>query len=154
MDYTHHIYYNLGMIQFIQKNAIHIILLQVIVAIAGSLYFSDFKGFEPCVLCWYQRIFMYSLLPIITIALLKKEKKIYHYTLPIALLGISVSIYHNLLYTGIIKNEGFCSSGISCTSKYIEYFGFVTIPFLALVGFTVIIILSIISRNYIKKQNS
>ncbi len=154
MDYAHHIYYNLRMISFIQKNAMYLILAQVVIAIVGSLYFSDVKGFEPCVLCWYQRIFMYSLLPIITIALLKKEKKIYHYTLPMALLGITVSIYHNLLYTGIIKNEGFCSTGISCTSKFIEYFGFVTIPFLAFVGFTVIIILSIISRNYIKKQNS
>lgn len=142
------------MISFIQKNAMHLILAQVIVAIVGSLYFSDVKGFEPCVLCWYQRIFMYSLLPIVTIALIKKEKKIYHYTLTMAILGIIVSIYHNLLYVGIINNEEFCSTGISCTSKYVEYFGFVTIPFLALVGFAVIIGLSLISRNYINKQNS
>lgn len=154
MDYTHHIYYNLGMIQFIQKNAMYIVIAQVIAAIVGSLYFSDVKGFEPCVLCWYQRIFMYSLLPVVTIALLKRERRIYHYTIPMAILGIIVSIYHNLLYTGIIKNEDFCSRGISCTSKYIEYFGFVTIPFLALVGFAVIITLSIINRNYINKQNS
>ena len=143
----------MSMIKFIQKNAMYLILAQVMVAIVGSLYFSDVKGFEPCVLCWYQRIFMYSLLPIITIALLKKESKIYHYTLPMAVLGIIVSIYHNLLYTGIIENEEFCSTGISCTSKYVEYFGFVTIPFLAFVGFAIIIILSIISRNYITKQN-
>jgi disulfide bond formation protein DsbB len=142
------------MLKFIQKNAIYIILAQVILAILGSLYFSDVKGFEPCVLCWYQRIFMYSLLPIITIALLRKENKIYQYILPMAILGITVSTYHNLLYTGIIKNEGFCSAGISCTSKYVEYLGFITIPFMAFIGFTVIIILSIISRNYIKKQNS
>ncbi len=131
----------------------YLVLAQVIVAIAGSLYFSDIKGFEPCILCWYQRIFMYSLLPITIIALLKKEQKIYQYTMPVALIGMSISIYHNLLYTGIIKNEGFCSSGISCTSKFIEYFGFVTIPFLSLLGFVVIIFLSLISRNYIKKQN-
>ncbi|MBC7982149.1 disulfide bond formation protein B, partial [Candidatus Parcubacteria bacterium] len=112
------------------------------------------KGFEPCVLCWYQRIFMYSLLPIVIIAILRKENKIYQYTLPMAILGIIISTYHNLLYTGIIENEEFCSTGISCTSKYIEYFGFVTIPFLAFVGFAVIIGLSIINRNYIKKQNS
>ncbi len=142
------------MIQFIQKNAMYIVIAQVIAAIVGSLYFSDVKGFEPCVLCWYQRIFMYSLLPVVTIALLKRERRIYHYTIPMAILGIIVSIYHNLLYTGIIKNEDFCSRGISCTSKYIEYFGFVTIPFLALVGFAVIITLSIINRNYINKQNS
>ena len=143
----------MSMSKFIQKNAMYLVLAQVVVAIAGSLYFSDIKGFEPCVLCWYQRIFMYSLFPIIIIALLKKEPKIYQYIIPIALLGMSISIYHNLLYTGIIENKGFCSSGISCTSKFIEYFGFVTIPFLAFLGFAVIIILSIISRNYINKQN-
>ncbi|MBC7981552.1 disulfide bond formation protein B [Candidatus Parcubacteria bacterium] len=141
------------MITYIQKNAMYLILVQVFVAIVGSLYFSDVKGFEPCVLCWYQRIFMYPLLPVVAIALWRKENKIYQYTLPMAMLGIIISIYHNLLYTGIIKNEEFCSTGISCTSKYIEYFGFVTIPFLAFLGFAVIIGLSIINRNYIKKQN-
>lgn len=140
-------------IHFIEVNAIKIILLQLIAALLGSLYFSDVRGFEPCVLCWWQRIFMYSQIPIIFIALFKKETKIYMYTLTMSLLGIIISIYHNLLYTGIIKNEDFCTGGISCTSKYIEYFGFVTIPLLALIAFGVIITLSLISRNYIKKQN-
>lgn len=142
------------MIKFIQKNAMYIILVQAIVATLGSLYFSDIKGYEPCVLCWWQRIFMYSLIPVIIIATLRKENRIYQYTLPMAVLGLIVAIYHNLLYTGIIDVAEFCAGGISCTSKYIEYFGFVTIPFLAFLGFAIIIILSIISRNYINKQNS
>lgn len=148
-----HIYYNLGMIKFIQKNAIHIILAQAIIAMLGSLYYSDIKGYEPCVLCWYQRICMYSIFPMVLTALLRKENKIYQYTLPISVFGALIAIYHNLLYTGIIKNEGFCSTGISCTSKYVEYLGFITIPFMSLVGFAVIIGLSLINRNYIKKQN-
>lgn len=141
------------MIKFIQKNAIHIILAQAIIAMLGSLYYSDIKGYEPCVLCWYQRICMYSIFPMVLTALLRKENKIYQYTLPISVFGALIAIYHNLLYTGIIKNEGFCSTGISCTSKYVEYLGFITIPFMSLVGFAVIIGLSLINRNYIKKQN-
>jgi disulfide bond formation protein DsbB len=141
-------------IDFIQKNAIKLILVQLTLALFGSLYFSDVKGFEPCVLCWWQRIFMYSQIPVIIVALLKKEVDIYKYTLTLSILGIIVSIYHNLLYIGIIKNEDFCTGGISCTSKYVEYFGFVTIPFLALMSFVIIIALSIISRNYIKKNKS
>lgn len=141
------------MIKFIQKNAMYIVLVQAIVATLGSLYFSDIKGYEPCVLCWWQRIFMYSLIPVIIIATLRRENRIYQYTLPMAILGIIVSIYHNLLYTDVIVNEEFCAGGISCTSKYIEYFGFVTIPFLAFLGFAIIIGLSLISRNYINKQN-
>lgn len=141
------------MIKFIQKNAMYFILAQAIVATLGSLYFSDIKGYAPCVLCWWQRIFMYSLIPVIIIATLRKENRVYQYTLPMAILGIIVAIYHNLLYTGIIEAEEFCTGGISCTSKYIEYFGFITIPFLALMGFAIIIGLSLISRNYINKQN-
>ncbi len=136
---------------FIQVNAIYLILLQLILALLGSLYFSNVKGFEPCVLCWWQRIFMYSQIPVIAVALFKKEIDIYKYTLTLSILGIIVSIYHNLLYVGIIKNEDFCTGGISCTSKYVEYFGFVTIPLLALIAFSVIIALSLVSRHYIKK---
>ncbi len=137
---------------FILVNAIYLILLQLILALLGSLYFSNVKGFEPCILCWWQRIFMYSQIPVIAVALFKKEIDIYKYTLTLSILGIIVSIYHNLLYVGIIKNEDFCTGGISCTSKYIEYFGFVTIPLLALIAFSVIITLSLISRHYIKNR--
>ena len=137
---------------FIQVNAIYLILLQLILALLGSLYFSNVKGFEPCILCWWQRIFMYSQIPVIAVALFKKEIDIYKYTLTLSILGIIISIYHNLLYVGIIKNEDFCTRGISCTSKYIEYFGFVTIPLLALIAFSVIITLSLISRYYIKNR--
>jgi disulfide bond formation protein DsbB len=139
-------------INFVQENAIKLILAQVILAILGSLYFSDIKQYEPCVLCWYQRICMYSMFPMILTALLRKENKIYQYTLPISIFGLIIAIYHNLLYTGFIKTE-FCSTGISCTSKYVEYLGFITIPLMSLIGFIVIIALSIISRNYIKNQN-
>ncbi len=141
------------MIKFIERNAINLIVVQVIVAILGSLYFSEIKQYAPCVLCWYQRIFLYSLLPIILVAKKRKEVKIYYYTFTMAVLGIIVSIYHNLLYFGIINNEGLCSTGISCTSKYVSYLGFITIPFMALMAFVVIIVLSFINRNYIKKQN-
>ncbi len=135
------------MIKFIQKNAINLILIQVVIAIVGSLYFSDIKGYEPCILCWYQRICMYALFPIIIIAKLRKESKIYQYILPISIFGFIISLYHNLLYTNIIKFE-FCSTGISCTTKYIDYFGFISIPLLSLIGFIIIIVLALFDKNY------
>ena len=140
------------MIKFIQKNIINIILIQVTIAIIGSLYFSDIKGYEPCVLCWYQRICMYALFPIIIIAGIRKEKKLYQYILPISILGWIIALYHNLLYTGFIKVE-FCTTGISCTTKYVEYLGFITIPFMSFLGFTFIIILALLDRYYSIKLN-
>ena len=139
-----------NIINFIEKNSIKIILAQVIIAIFGSLYYSDIKGYEPCILCWYQRICMYALFPMIVTALWRKENKIYQYILPTSILGAIIAIYHNLLYTGFIKTE-FCTTGISCTSKYVEYLGFITIPFMSLIGFVIIITLALINRNYIKK---
>ncbi len=139
-------------IHFIKINAIYLILIQVTISILGSLYFSDIKGYEPCVLCWYQRICIYSLFPIIIIGLLKKEKKIYHYIIPISILGLIISIYHNLLYTGIIKIE-FCSGGISCTTKYIELFGFISIPFMSLLSFIIIIILALMNRKLVHEND-
>jgi disulfide bond formation protein DsbB len=137
------------MLKFIQKNAVYIILIQVTVAVLGSLYFSDIKGYEPCVLCWYQRICMYSLFPIIIIAGLRKEVKIYQYIIPISALGWIIAFYHNMFYMGIIKVD-VCSAGISCTSKYVEYLNFINIPFLSLISFSIIIILAIINRNYLR----
>jgi len=140
------------MIKFIQKNAVYIILAQVIIAILGSLYFSDIKGYEPCILCWYQRICMYSLFPIIIIAKMRNESKLYQYILPISILGFIIATYHNLLYYGFIKFI-FCTTGISCTSKYVEYLGFISIPLMSLIGFAFIILMSLIDMNYSKKNN-
>lgn len=136
---------------WIQKNALHLALIQAIVAMIGSLYFSDIKGYAPCVLCWYQRICMYSLVPILLIGFFRGDQKVYHFVTPLAFIGWVIALYHNLLYIGIIKNEEFCSTGISCTSKYIEYYDFITIPFLSLAAFSVILVLSIIYRRWLRK---
>ncbi len=136
----------------IQKNLLSIILLQAIVATLGSLYLSDIKGYAPCTLCWYQRICMYALVPILIIAYFRGDKKVYHYVKPIAFIGWSFALYHNLLYTEIIKNYDSCSFGISCTTTYVEYLGFVTIPLMSFTAFSVILILSIIYRRWLRKN--
>jgi len=135
-----------------QKNALHLALLQAIVAMVGSLYMSDVKGYAPCVLCWYQRIAMYSLIPILLIGYFRGDEKVYHYVTPIAFTGWAIALYHNLLYTGIIKNEDMCSFGISCTTKYVEYLGFITIPLMSLTGFSTILVLSIVYRRWLRKN--
>lgn len=120
--------------------------LQAIVAMLGSLYFSDVLHYQPCVLCWYQRICMYPQVLILGIAMMKEDVKVLRYTIPLTLVGLSISLYHNLLYYKILS-ESFkpCQSGVSCTAKYIEYYGFVTIPLLALTAFTIILICSVLA---------
>jgi disulfide bond formation protein DsbB len=105
-------------------------------SMAGSLYFSEVLHLAPCVLCWYQRITMYPLVAISLVAMLRKDKKAWEYILPFALIGLGIATYHVILYYGV--NWGFhpewqgpCQNGISCTTRYIEWFGFITIPLLS-----------------------
>jgi disulfide bond formation protein DsbB len=121
------------------------------VATAGSLFFSEVMKLPPCVLCWYQRIAMYPLVWILAVAIVKKDLTIARLlALPMALVGFGIAIYHNLLYYKLIPESITpCTSGVSCTSKQIEWFGFVTIPFLSLCAF--LIIASLLLK--IKKEN-
>ncbi|MEI6327579.1 MAG: disulfide oxidoreductase [Candidatus Roizmanbacteria bacterium] len=123
---------------------IQIAWIQAIVAMLGSLYFSDIRHYTPCVLCWYQRICMYPQVLILGIACFKKDINVLRYTIPLTMVGLVISLYHNLIYYKIIS-EGFvpCSAGASCTTKYFAYFGFVTIPLLSFIAFTVILISSV-----------
>lgn len=109
------------------------------VATGASLYASEVAHLPPCVLCWYQRIFMYPLVVIIAVGILKKDKTLPFYVLPLSILGAIVAFYHNLLYFKILPESTTpCLLGISCTTRFFEWFGFVTIPFLSLTAFVVI----------------
>lgn len=110
--------------------------LIALVATVGSLFFSEVMQLPPCVLCWYQRIAMYPLVIIIGVGIITRDQRMKSYALPICLIGLVISIYHNLLYYGLIpENIMPCTEGISCTSRQIEWLGFITIPLLALAAF-------------------
>ncbi len=107
-----------------------------LVATVGSLFFSEVMQLPPCVLCWYQRIAMYPLVVIIGIGIVMRDGRVKNYALPVCLIGLAISIYHNLLYYGIIPESITpCTQGISCTSRQIEWLGFITIPLMALTAF-------------------
>ena len=137
------------MTQLIQKNTNWNILffcwLVVSVSALGSLFFSYIMEFAPCVLCWYQRIFLLPLVLILAVGLFPLDKKVVKYALPMAVAGWLTAAYHNLLYAGIIPESiQPCSQGVSCTEEYIDLFGFLSIPMLSLLSFTTIITLLII----------
>lgn len=135
--------------KFFGQNIIYIAWIQALVATCGSLFFSEVLHFTPCVLCWYQRICMYPLVIILTVGILEKNKKIYRYILPLSLTGLVISVYHNLLYFGVIPESiAPCIKGISCTTKFFAWFGFITIPLLSLTAFSVITLCMFIYRSY------
>ena len=110
--------------------------MTALAATAGSLFFSEVMDLPPCVLCWYQRIAMYPLVVIIGIGIATRDLRWKTYALPITLIGLIISVYHNLLYYGLISESlAPCTQGISCTSRQIEWLGFITIPLMALTAF-------------------
>jgi len=112
------------------------------VSTLGSLFFSEVMNFPPCILCWYQRICMYPLVVLFLVGLFPFDEKIVKFTTPLSLIGWLIAFYHNLLYYKILPESAApCRQGFSCTSVHIEWFGFITIPFLSLTAFTLITIL-------------
>lgn len=123
-------------------------------ATLGSYYFSNILNFPPCTLCWWQRIFLFPLVFILGAAFLRKDSKGHYYSLPLILCGFFLSLYHNLLYWGVIaKPITACSAGVSCTEKQIEWFGFITIPLLSFTAFAVLLAIHLHSIYLTKEQS-
>ncbi|MCJ8007661.1 disulfide oxidoreductase [Lederbergia wuyishanensis] len=128
-----------------QQLALYFAWIVSMVATLGSLYFSEIRLYIPCELCWIQRIFMYPLTIILGIAAFYNDINIKRYILPVSLIGGTISLYHYLVQ----KVPGFesikpCVQGVPCNVQYINWFGFITIPFLALIAFTLISIFMIL----------
>lgn len=126
-----------------------------LIAALGSLFFSEVLDYPPCILCWYQRICMYPLVIIILMRLLKGARDTLLYCLPLAFIGWSIAIYHNLLYYKVLPEHASpCRQGISCTSVHIEWLGFVTIPLLSLLAFSLILLIGsyLIRRNLLNEK--
>ncbi len=119
-----------------------------LVATVGSLFFSEVMQLPPCVLCWYQRIAMYPLVLIIGAGIILRDDKLKSYALPLSLMGLAISIYHNLLYYGIIPESiAPCTQGISCTTVQLQWLGFITIPLMALTAFVLVSVCLLFSKT-------
>ena len=125
-------------------NILFVCWLVAAVSAMGSLFFSYVMNFAPCILCWYQRIFLFPLVLVLATGLFPFDIKVVKFALPLAIAGWGIAAYHNLLHVGIIPESiQQCAQGVSCTEKYIDLFGFLSIPMLSLLSFSTIIILLI-----------
>lgn len=115
-------------------------------ATGGSLYYSQIAGFIPCVLCWYQRIAMYPLVPILAIAAILGDRGVWRYGLPLSAAGLAIAVYHIVLQLRPALDVGACSAEAPCTMRYVAVFGFVSIPVMAAGGFLLISALLLTTR--------
>lgn len=108
------------------------------IATAGSLYFSEVAGYEPCRLCWYQRIAMYPLVVILGMAALRNDTRVVRYALPLTLIGAPISLYHYLIEWVPALAGTACDPRNPCTLVWFRELGVVTLPFMALSAFVLI----------------
>lgn len=116
-------------------------LLVAALATAGSLYFSEIAGFEPCTLCWYQRIAMYPLVVVLGVGSLGRDGTAVLTGRVLALLGAIVAGYHVALEWIPALDGGACDPTNPCTLVWFRTFGFISLPTLALTAFLLILTL-------------
>lgn len=106
---------------------------------AGSLWLSEISNITPCVLCWYQRIMMYPLVIVLGFGHFKKLK-VKAIGLTMAIIGAIIAAYHyGVQRIGFMAKTIPCSVDASCSQAYLGYWGFYSIPLMALTGFILII---------------
>lgn len=113
-----------------------------IAAMAGSLYLSDIVGLIPCKFCWYQRIAMYPLAILLPIAAWRRDTTFRIYAAVLAAIGLGIATWHRLMQSFPSLDSGACAAvGPPCSAPYIMEFGFVSIPYMAMSAFGLILVL-------------
>ncbi|RPF53178.1 disulfide bond formation protein DsbB [Aquisalibacillus elongatus] len=124
-----------------------------LVATLGSLYFSEILGYVPCKMCWFQRILMYPMVVILLIGIAIKDVKAVYYTIALSIIGYLVSTYHYAIQKFEVFQQSAPTCGqVSCTGSYINWLGFITIPFLAGLAFLLILVASILIWKNMKEE--
>lgn len=119
----------------------------------GSLFFSEIMEFPPCVLCWYQRIAMYPLVFIFLIGSFQAPKATFSFSLPLVISGWIVALYHNLLHYEIVPESASpCLEGVSCSTVYLDWAGFITIPLLSFFAFSILALLLFLLKKDLRNE--
>lgn len=141
---------------------IWIILLFTLSAVAGSLFYSEYSGYIPCTLCWWQRILIYPQVLLIITALWKKHRKqIFDFILPLNILGLIVSAFQYMeqmisAYTSTSIDLVNCAvEGVapSCSHYYFLKFGYITMPMMSLTLFACILIIICLAKRSSKNAS-
>lgn len=128
---------------WLNRSSLYIALAAAWIATLGSLYFSEVAGYIPCELCWYQRILMYPLAITLLVGLLRTDEHLPYYVLPLSIFGTAMGLYHYLLQKGMVGHITACEAGVPCTTAWINWLGFITIPFLSMTAFLIITVMTL-----------
>ena len=134
---------------FFSKNAVKFSFIVALIAMLGSLFFSEIAGYEPCKLCWFQRIFMYPQVFLLALALWKKEIIVAsRNSIMLSIIGAVIAGYHYLLQIGVAPELPCSATGysVACSQRFIMSFGYITIPMMAFTAFLLILVFLLSNR--------
>ena len=136
--------------EFLKTYGLHFAFLTALGTTIGSLIYSEVLLYEPCKLCWYQRIFIFPQVILFGTALLKKDKKIIDYGIILSAIGLLISVYHYFIQTTEVSGLP-CSASAAdggCSSQLVLEFGYISIPAMSATAFSLILL----SLFYAKKS--
>ncbi len=140
------------LLDFVKKHFLWIGFIISFSGVLSSLFYSNVIGFIPCYLCWFQRIFMYPTALIFLVALIKKDRNVSSYILPLVSIGALFALYHNYIYYFGEGTAPCDASGVSCVKALVmEFGGYISIPSLSLTSFVALIVLLVVARSYKKE---
>ena len=145
------------LIAILGGNALMLAFLASLSATLGSLFYSQILGYEPCVLCWWIRIFTFPLVIIFGLGLYKKNRNFseaaFSFATPLVVLGFAVSLYFTYTTFGGASLLPCTAEGGACSKVFVKEFGYITIPSMALTS-SVIILVICWFKNLYEKENS
>ncbi len=120
----------------------------LVLSFAGAflnLYYNEVLGIPPCDLCWWQRIFLYPQVVLFGMALFKRDSYIADYSIVLSIIGAGFALYHHFLQ--MFPNSLPCpATGVSCATRILFEFGYITYPLMAFSLFALLIVLMLFVR--------
>lgn len=119
------------------------------IAVTMSLIYQYVFGYEPCILCWYQRIAIFPIAISAWLTDIRKNSPFQKQVLVLATIGILIAALH--VFVDMFPGAGVdvCgAAGASCLVRYVYQFGYITIP---MMSFTVLasgILLALLAKRY------
>lgn len=136
--------------RFFGTHAIFLGFLASLGALLASVYYSNVAGYEPCLLCWYQRILLWPQALIFGLALLKKkDQSVVDYAIFLSVVGALIAIYHVYIEFGgtDILNCDAVEGAVSCSRRYVQEFRYVTMPVMSLTTFVGIMVTMLCAKR-------
>ena len=139
---------------FVQSIARHAGLLIAGIFSAATLLSFVYQygfGYEPCLLCWYQRIAIIPIAILAWTADLRKSTLLQTQLLTLSVLGFIIAVIHVIIDV-FPTGADICGAGPSCLIRYVYEFGYVTIPVMSATVLGAGILLTLLSKRYPQKD--